>query len=568
MKIIFKKVRWKNLLSTGNAFTEIDLTSHQTTLIIGENGAGKSTILDALCFGLFGKPFRKVNKPSIVNSVNKRDLRVEIEFVIGTKEYRIVRGMKPNVFEVHQDGRKLNESASIRDFQKYIEQNILKLNYRSFTQIVVLGRSAFVPFMQLSAAHRREIIEDLLDIRIFSFMNMLLKNRSAELKEDARQIAGEFEILKEKIRVQKEYLEKVEEDQQKKIESKRNEIDYALKSIKDLSDEVELLKEEKDGLSKKVGLQSGLVDNHRKMVSVDAKMGAKLNRIHKQVDFFKHSEECPTCMQNIDKEFRGKWVQDLEKNRKEIETARNELKEKMKLLSKKIDLVEQIRKKVGQIDGQINQKLGTSKSLNEQIQRLNREIEEDEEQEVDKSQIQNLKIQKLSVDKRKKEITKKQTLYGVAGRLLKDSGIKTQIIRQYIPIINQLINKYLAALDFFVNFELDENFNEVIKSRFRDEFHYANFSEGEKMRIDLALLFAWRSIAKLKNSVNTNLLVLDEVFDASLDTDGCDYFLKLLGQMQGDSNIFVISHKGDQLHDKFERIIEFEKTKNFSMMKG
>ena len=567
--ILFQKIRWKNFLSTGAHYTEINFTKSPNTLIVGHNGAGKSTVLDALCFGLFGKPFRKINKPQLLNSINSKDAVVEIEFEIGKKKYKVVRGIKPNVFEIYQNGVLLNQDAAAKDYQDVLENQILKLNFKSFTQVVILGSASFVPFMQLSAADRRTIIEDLLDIQIFSTMHGVSKDMLSLNKENLTKIKYDISLLDEKIKMQKETIEEHKKHNDEEIAKKKQEILDSQGQFDKLSQDNILIQKHTDKIFAKVDNRKEKLEKKSKgLFQVQGKIQTNINRHNKDIEFYENNHDCPTCKQSITDEWKQSQVATKEqkiseqkKNLEEVETA-------IKEVTDELNEVSNLVKRMNEHSNEITKNLATMAAITKYISKLNQEII-DLSTKVGATEADNVKLAELKIELEKNEehyqtlLTEKQYLE-YAGTLLKDGGIKTRIIRQYLPIMNKLINKYLSAMDFFVNFNIDENFNETIKSRFRDEFSYANFSEGEKMRIDLALLFTWRQVAKLKNSTNTNLLILDEVFDSSLDTVGTEEFLKLIHEMGKDTNIFVISHKGDQLFDKFRSVIKFEKKGNFS----
>jgi DNA repair exonuclease SbcCD ATPase subunit len=567
--IIFKTVRWKNFLSTGNAWTEIKLDRSPNTLIVGENGSGKSTILDALCFGLFNKAFRKINRPQLVNTINEKDLMVEVVFTIGSKEYLIRRGAKPNIFEIHINGDLQNQPGSTRDYQDLLERIILKLNFSSFTQIVILGSTSFVPFMQLTAASRREVIEDLLDIQIFSNMNLLLKDRISKNKNSIQEAEYTMNIIKEKMTIQREYIGKMKAKNDNYITQFQKDIEDFTDAIshqhKDKQAQVKLL----DALKVSLEGESSTLTKTNKVASLIEKLKTKHKKAHKRIQFYEDNDNCPTCEQIIDTEIKANKILDIQSTITETTNAVDVLSKEHIQLRESIDRydnmnseVTSIQKKIMSIDASIDSNQKSILKIQNNISKI-LEADDDDDTEA-RNSLKLLRDDLAENENLLEEFTFDKELFNTAGSMLKDGGIKTKIIRQYIPVMNKLINKYLASLDFFINFELDEEFKEVIKSRYRDVFSYASFSEGEKMRIDLALLFTWRAIAKLRNSTNTNLLILDEVFDASLDTNGCDEFLKLLQQVAIDTNIFVISHKGDILYDKFHSQIRFEKTKNFS----
>ena len=566
--IHFKNVRWKNFLSTGNAFSEMCLDCNHSTLIVGSNGAGKSTVLDAICFALFNKPFRKITKGQLVNAVNEKETLVEIEFNIGSREYLIRRGIKPNVFEIHLNGNMLNQEASAAEQQKSLEQNILKLNYKSFTQVVILGSSTFVPFMQLSPPHRREVIEDLLDIKIFSTMNLILKDRVKTLKEQIRDLEYKMEITKEKVQMQQRFIQDL------KTQSKENNVQRHTE-IRKLQDEIVLTQKENEGnLVTCTKLQTDLKkydsvdDEHNKLRIYESKFADKFKKLRSDYKFFDKNDTCPTCKQSIDEELRTTKKTSITSSISELENASSELNDKLQKikedLQSKKDLLAQLQELNAQMvsnNKEISWKEQSIKKLNDQIAKqeggganLKREQEK----------LKELAKEGVSIEKYMSTSKHDRDNHDVVVNMLKDTGIKSNIIKKYLPVMNQLINRYLKELDFYVSFELNENFEETIKSRFRDEFSYASFSEGEKMRIDLALLFTWRTIAKMKNSANTNLLMLDEIFDSSLDSSGTDDFMKILRTFSEDTNVFVISHKPDVLQDKFDRLLRVEKKQNFS----
>jgi len=566
--IVFEKIRWKNFLSTGNAFTEINLTSNKSTLIIGENGAGKSTILDALSFGLYGKPFRKINKPLLINTINQKNLEVEIEFRIGKRQYLVKRGLKPAIFEIYQDNKLLNQDAESKEYQEMFEKNILKLNHKSFNQIVVLGSASFVPFMQLPAAHRREVIEDLLDIQIFSSMNILLREKVQQNKTDIMDCDFNMKLIAEKIELHKKHLETMRQNNDDLIKQKQDKISEFKTSIAKNVTEVEKTFKIIEELQKTLPDQTKTKSKIEKVRGLVTQLEQKQLRLEKEIEFFSEHNDCPTCRQGIDHVHKKQIVSNDNQQILEVSGALeklnhewNNLENRMILINDTLKTIQEHNLSISTLSTQ-NNTLGTFiTGLEQEIEGLNKDtrVVEDNSEE-----LKLFKQQLRDFITSKEELSQYKMVLDVASMLLKDTGIKTKIIKQYVPIINKLINKYLAAMDFFVNFELDENFEEKIKSRHRDEFSYESFSEGEKMRIDLALLFTWRAVAKLRNSASTNLLIMDEVFDSSLDSNGTDEFLKILGGLTGDTNVFIISHKGDTLFDKFENIIKFEKVKNFS----
>jgi len=566
--IYFKKIRWKNFISTGNTFTEIDFTRNKSTLIVGENGAGKSTILDALCFALYGRPFRKVNKPQLINSINGKNCVVELEFSIGSKDYKIVRGIKPTVFEIFQDTTMLNQNAEAREYQEMFERNILKLNFKSFSQIVILGSASFVPFMQLPSAHRREVIEDLLDIQIFSVMNNVLKDKISENKSTITETDFQMRSTGDKIELYKKHVDSLKQNNEEVIAQKQARIDQLNVRTQELltlaQQKSTIVNELQDSISSKEALER----KEEKMRTLKRKLHEKYVKHNKEVEFFESHDDCPTCKQNISDDFKKSTIGVTQQTMEELSTASGHLQTEYDNIVTTLEDIKVIgndianhQKTIMEYQVEVNTNNKFVKSLTEEIDSLktnNTLID------VNTEEINVLKAALRQLLANKESLVNDRQVLDVAGLLLRDTGIKTKIIKQYIPIMNKLINKYLASMDFFVNFELNENFEETIKSRFRDEFTYASFSEGEKMRIDLALLFTWRAVAKLRNSTSTNLLIMDEVFDSSLDNTGTDEFLKIIQGLAGDTNIFIISHKGDQLYDKFHSVIKFEKHKNFS----
>ena len=565
--ITFRYVRWKNLLSTGNYFTEIKLNNNTNTLVVGENGSGKSTMLDALCFGLFGKAFRNVNKPNLLNSINGKDCVVEVEFDNNNKSYKIIRGIKPNVFEIYCDGELLNQDAAARDYQEYLEKFILKLNYKSFTQIVILGSASFVPFMQLSASDRRAIIEDLLDIQIFSAMNGLLKDRLTNNKDLMTQSKNEIELTQQRYDLQDKHIKGLKQNNEDKVNEYVSEIQLNKNTIQTLHDEIA-------NLSIQVSTHQGMVaektlveDKVKKITKLESQIESNLSKFRKDISFFEHNDNCPTCRQTIALEFKETELQTLQTKSTECEHGLTQLEVKLLAEQTKLNEITEIQKRIQSLQIDIATKNTSITETSKYITRLEKQIEELKTNKASTEQEeQELELLKTTLSELKsslKSLIDEKTYYEVASGLLKDTGIKTKIIKQYLPIINKLVNKYLASLDFFVNFNLDESFKETIKSRHRDDFTYNNFSEGEKQRIDMALMLTWRAVAKLKNSSNTNLLILDEVFDSSLDTNGTEELMKILHMLEG-VNLFVISHKGDILQDKFANVVRFEKVNNFS----
>jgi len=564
--IEFKYVRWKNFLSTGNNFIEIQLDRNPTTLIIGENGAGKSTVLDALCFGLFGKPFRGINKPQLLNSVNGSGCLVEIEFKIGSKNIKVIRGIKPNIFEIYIEGKMYNQDANVRDYQKYLEQQILKLNYRSFTQVVILGSSTFIPFMQLKARHRREVVEEILDIQIFSLMNMLLKQKLKTISDNIRDIDYQVELTTEKVGLQEQYIDDVKKNKDKLIAEKTNLIDGNEEEVFSRKSAIKQIQKDNDNLLSQISDNEKVKKNYTKLKDIKSTLTEKHKAHSKVVDFFENNDDCPTCQQHIDEIFKKEMISDKQKDVTKISNGLKELEEELKKSKdrqKKIsDIVDKIRENEVQI-AKDNSSVVQLEKFNSTLQTEIAQLQTGDVSKSDYERLEELKESLNTIKEHKSKLREDLTYSEAAKNMLQDTGIKTKIIKQYLPIMNKLINTYLTAMEFYVNFTLNESFEETIKSRYRDEFTYDSFSEGEKMRIDLALLFTWRAVAKMKNSTNTNLLMLDEIFDSSLDGAGTDEFLKILNTLS-DENIFVISHKQDVLVDKFRSTIKFEKVRNFS----
>ena len=567
--ITFQKIRWKNFLSTGNTFTEIDFQEHHTNLIIGTNGAGKSTVLDALTFVLFNKPFRKINKPQLVNTTNERDCVVEVEFVINTRQYLVRRGIKPAVFDIIVNGVEMHREADDRAMQRILEENILKLNYRSFTQIVILGSSTFVPFMQLTTSNRREVIEDLLDIRIFSAMNNIIKDKIREKKEQIKSLDLKRENLKDKVKMQASFIEELENRGNANINTNKEKITKLDVEVGVYMTENATTEEDIFKFTKEQEEVVGAGDKLVKLNNLKGKISQKVTAITKEHKFFTENTVCPTCTQTIEEEFRLNRITDAQNKAKELQKGYQDLEETIKIEQERERQFIALSKEITKLNHEISQN-NTRIGLNQrQIRDLEHEIQTitqnlaNRNTEHEKLEEFQTNLQKTFEDlsKKKEEIV----YYDFAYSLLKDDGVKTKIIKKYLPFINQQVNRYLQMMDFYINFHLDEEFNETVKSPIHEDFSYSSFSEGEKMRIDLALLFTWREVARVKNSVNTNLLIMDEVFDSSLDGFGTDEFLKIIRYVIKDANIFVISHKAD-LHDKFESVIRFEKVKGFSRM--
>ena len=564
---MFRKVRWKNLLSTGNYFTEMDLSSNNNTLIVGGNGSGKSTMLDALCFALFGKPFRDINKPQLLNSINGKDCVVEVEFDTGNKSYKIIRGIKPNKFEIYCNGELVNQEAASRDYQEHLEKFILKLNYKSFTQIVVLGSASFTPFMQLKSGDRREIIEDLLDIQIFSTMNGLVKERLSNNKDLIAQKKHEIELATQKVELLKKHIVQLKQNNDEKVKQHESEIEGNQSVVQTLHEELNGLAQDVSNLTEQVSGKIEVEDKVKKLGKLESQIESNLSKFSKDIRFFESNDSCPTCRQAIALEFKETELTGLADKVKKCEHGLSELEQKLNVEQEKLNVISEFQKQIQAKQVQIATKNTTITETNKYIAKLRKQIEllSDSATATDKeeAELTIIKQQLTDLNTNLRVLIDEKTYYEAASNLLKDTGIKTKIVKQYLPVINKLVNKYLASLDFFVNFNLDEAFRETIKSRHRDEFTYNNFSEGEKQRIDMALMLTWRAVAKLKNSSNTNLLILDETFDSSLDANGTEYLMNILHMLEG-VNLFVISHKGDVLQDKFANVVRFEKVKNFS----
>ena len=564
--INFKYVRWKNFLSTGNQFIEIQLDKNPTTLIIGENGAGKSTILDALCFGLFGKPFRTISKNQLVNSVNNSSTSVEVEFTIGTRHYKVIRNIKPNKFEIYQNDKLMSLEANVRDYQKILEQQILKLNYRSFTQVVILGSSTFVPFMQLRSTHRREVVEEILDIQIFSTMNVLLKQKMKSVVEELREIEYQYDIISEKISLQENYIDDIQKNKDDIIKEKESAFNTNKYHIKEKTEEIESLEGDSKLLADDLIGEEQNKEKRSKLKDISVTLNDKFDRNRKMIFFLKDNDDCPTCKQHIDETFKSQTIKEKNEQQKELSKGLTKLHDQLERLDTYVDTHRAARKFIRENDIEIAKLKSSVTELEKFNAKLQQEINiltSGTVSEDDTKKLDRYKRDEIKIERQKSDLKDEKSYLDAIKVILQDTGIKTKIIKQYLPVMNNLINKYLTSMEFYVNFTLNENFEETIKSRYRDEFTYSSFSEGEKMRIDLSLLFTWRAIAKMKNSANTNLLILDEIFDSSLDGTGTDEFLKILNTL-GDENVFVISHKQDVLADKFKSTIKFEKVKNFS----
>jgi DNA repair exonuclease SbcCD ATPase subunit len=554
--IFFSKVRYKNFLSTGNIFTEIDLGEHATTLIIGENGAGKSTFLDAITFALFGKPFRNINKPQLVNSINEKDCVVEIEFKIGKTNYKVVRGIKPNTFEIYVNGDLLNQDAKAKDYQDYLEKVILKMNYKSFTQIVILGSTNFTPFMQLSAADRRTVIEDLLDIQIFSSMNVIVKNKLHGLKDEAAQLKIQIDNTKDKIELHKKHLDELKKNTKEIVDAKKKEFEENSTTLKNLAVELTEKETQIETIVSSISDEETSTKKFNKLNQLEAKIEGNIQKLEKDIEFYSVNSTCPTCDQAINN--KEEKVHTCNSKISELTDGLTKLKEESDAVLQRINTIKATQKELKALEQDLVRITTHRKQVRSYIAKLQEEIDVIESKpamsDEFKAQSKQLLNALQAFNDKRKEVSEQTQNYDIVAQLLKDGGIKSKIIKQYVPVINKLVNKYLAAMDFFVNFNIDE------------EFNYENFSEGEKKRIDLALLFTWRSVAKLKNSVNTNLLIFDEVFDGSLDINGTEEFMKLINMMNEGTNVFVITHKSDQMVDKFKHTIRFGKVKNFSQM--
>ena len=568
--ITFRQVIWQNFLSTGNTPLEVNLDKHSTTLIIGENGSGKSTVLDALTFGLFGKPFRNIKKDQLVNSVNERGCKVEVRFDIGKRKFHIIRSIKPNRFEIYVDGKMLNQDANVRDYQKHLENNILKLNYRSFTQVVILGSSSFIPFMQLTPAHRREVVEEILDIKIFSLMNVILKQRIKDAKERQIEIAHQFDMLDTKISMTDAHISQIKEKSKISGEALITKIEKNQQAMEKLDNEITRLQGLVDYYDNNSAPQRDkLRQTKSDLMNMETKIQMKSNGFERDIKFLQENDECHTCHQPLSTEYKEEHIEGLQNQLISTVCGLTKLTEELnrneshlKVLDKRLPVRDESYVEVAKHKTSMEAIEKHNKDLLKDIEEL-RNI--DAELIEDKTKLKLYKENLKTVEAEKNKLTNNNNYLVIAKQLLQDSGIKTKVIKRYLPIMNKLVNSYLSALEFQVKFELDEQFNETIKSRYRDVFGYSNFSEGEKMRIDLALLFTWRQIAKMKNSTNTNLLILDEIFDSSLDSNGTDEFLKILSTLSNE-NVFIISHKSDLNVDKFDSLIRFEKVQNFTRM--
>jgi DNA repair exonuclease SbcCD ATPase subunit len=565
--MIFTKLRWKNTLSSGNQWTEIELNKHKTCLVVGENGAGKSTMLDALSFALFNKPFRPdFNKPQLVNSINKKGMVVEVEFYIGRREYKIIRGQKPNIFEVYENGKLLNQDANVRDYQDYLEKNIIKVNHRSFCQVVILGSANYTPFMKLPAQFRREVVEDILDLKIFGLMNSVLGTKKQQVERQLADNTTEKKLLTQKIDLIKHHNKEITATNNQLIEDKKERIAEATNNIRTAEIDIEHL------LGYQAEEEHSIQDADKQQLlatelsHLKYKLETKITNLQKGIDFFEDNETCPTCSQNIDSDFKCDTIIKKKLSIDEASDALVKVNEKLIKVNERLSQISGVQKNINSIILSIHQHRNTIEQLKKYVKELESEVKlvESHNKRVDKQELIKLTVELSDVSIEYNKLVSRKNMLDMAGILLKDSGIKSKIIKQYIPIINKLLSKYLSMLDFFVQFTINERFEETVLSRYRDEFTYGSFSEGEKFRINIAFLFTWRSIAKMRNSVNTNILFLDEILDASLDPQGTDETLKLINQVE--ENVFIISPKGDQLFDKFDNTIRFVKHQNFSKM--
>nr|QMP83378.1 MAG: hypothetical protein [Caudoviricetes sp.] len=569
--IIFKKVTMRNFFSVGNSPVEINLDTHKKTLVIGKNGASKSScMLDSIVFALYGKPFRKTNKPNIVNSINKSGLLVELEFSIGSRNYKVVRGIKPGIFEIYQNGVLINQDAKTKDYQEYLEKYILKTNYKSFINVVILGSARYTPFMSMSASDRRAIIEELLDIQIFSTMNVLLKDKASKLKEDLATQNYNIDLTKEKIDLQKQNIQEHKDKTKEQIKQKLEEIDKSNIQIEKSQKDIELIQKHITVLENKIKDKTSVETKRNKLISIESKIETNLKKLKKDSEFYEINDSCPTCKQSIDQEHKEKQLTGNRIKLEEFNTGLEKLSSDVVSLEQRLLEIKNINNHIQEHQSEIVRVnasiIAIQNYIKRELEQINQISETFDNFEENNERLNSLFGELSKYELVKEELTETKKYYDFSSVLLKDGGIKTRIIKQYLPIMNKLINTYLSKLNFFVNFNINENFEEVIKSRYRDEFKYENFSEGEKLRIDLSILFSFRQIAKMKNSVNTNLLIMDEILDGSLDLEGADQFFDLIDSLDNNTNIVVISHRGDQLGDKFDRTLKFEKKKNFTRM--
>ena len=565
--IYFRTLRYKNILSTGNNFTEIQLDKDPTTLVIGQNGSGKSTFLDALSFALFGKPFRRINKPQLLNTINGKNLLVEVEFTIGSKQYLVRRGIKPNIFEIWNGETKINQDAAARDYQEVLEKNILKLNHKSFCQIIILGSSTFVPFMQLPQGQRRDIIEDLLDIQIFSTMNTLLKEKVVQNKQNIQTIKLEIDLVKEKILLHRDMLKKLKKNTDDQVKDLEEKINQAVIKVNDYIALISQKQEEESALSQSISDRDDVIKKRKSLnVNLNA-LEDKKNKLEREILFYHDNDSCPTCKQGIEHEFKDQTLNEKQQKLEEVKSGISQLEQMETDLETREQQISEIMGEISAIQRKISEYNGHVSSGNTYIMQTQKELENlkssHTDDVADTEELEKLKNEYKEKEKQREQLLIDKELLDVASVLLKDGGIKAKIIKQYVPVINKLINKYLSIMELPVGFELDENFNETIKSRYRDAFSYDSFSEGEKQKLDLAILFTWRAIAKMRNSSNSNLLIMDEIFDSSLDINGIEQLSTIIESVSGDSNVFIISHK-ESMMDKFNNIIRFEKVKDFS----
>ena len=568
MHIQFQKIRYKNILSVGNSFIEIALDKNPTTLIMGKNGAGKSLMIEAIVFALFGKSHRKINKPQLINSVNQKELIVELEFMIAADRYTIRRGMKPNIFEIWKNNEMLNKDAAVKDYQAYLEQTIIKMSFKSFTQIVILGSATYVPFMELSASHRREVIEDLLDIQVFSTMNNLLKERVSDNKSEITDNNYQIELIKTKIDSAKEHNAEIERMKQFEIEKLRAKVAENIKKIEKNSGEIETLELEINQLLETISDKPKQKKLHEQLKTLEYDLKSKSSQLEKEMNFYSNHDNCPTCKQGIDHEFKEAVITESTSKSSELLNGLDQLNEKRQKIEKRIEEISLIEDEINGIHSKANQLRLENKMIMDQMKSFKKDLlnAEKEAEEIDQSKIQEFTNRLNTLQNEQTNLYGNRETLSIVGSMLKDGGIKTSIIRTYVPIMNKLINQYLSEFELFVDFNLDENFNETIKSRFRDTFSFGSFSEGEKMRISLSIMFTWRAISKLRNSVSTNLLFLDETLDSASDSDGVEALIDILHKLNGKDNIFVISHRGHQFQDKFSSTIMFEKVKNFTQV--
>ena len=567
--IYFKKLRWKNFLSTGNQFIEVDLAKSPSTLIIGSNGSGKSTLLDALCFSLFNRPFRTIKKEQLVNTINNNDCEIQVEFETNGKQYRVIRGIKPNIFEIYCNNVLLNQDASNVDYQNTLEQNILKCNYRAFCQVVILGSSSYEPFMHLRARYRREVVEEILDIRVFSHMDLLLRHKQAELSKNIVDVRHRYDLMSEKYQLQKDHFEQIQNRDNTDIEDRRAQLKENEKSNYEYNQKLQLLNEKIISTKAEIWGGDKFTRKSAELSKLEAKIETNLSNHKKTLEFFKNNDTCNTCTQPIDKVFKQNKISSEENKISELEAGLTNLSTEIIKTQDKITEYNKIADRLNDLNISVAKVHTSISEINRHSNRLDSEIAklQSDKENTDKVayELDQLKEELKTINVDKEKVVEEKKYIDIAREILNDTGVKAKIIKKYLPIMNNLINKYLQSMDFFVNFHLDEEFNETIKSRFRDTFVYNSFSEGEKLRIDLALLFTWRTIAKMKNSTNTNLLILDEIFDSSLDGSGTEDFFKILKSLTSE-NTFIISHKGDILFDKFTNIIKFEKYKNFTRL--